>query len=182
MPTFCRLIFLINNCLIRNKQKKETKQEKFYYLKFGITQKKYLHLAKNSAMEKTKIKFQLEYLIQKPSISLLWNAVSTASGLEDWFADGVSINGKRYTFRWADYEQTAELVAFRHNILVRFHWEEDCEEKYFFEIKFTPDELTGDVALILTDFASEEDIEDTKNLWNKQIRDMLRKTGVVTVE
>lgn len=125
-----------------------------------------------------KEKFQLEYIIKSPSINMLWNAISSASGLEKWFADKVTIVDKKYTFRWADYEQEAELINSRVNSFIRFRWLEDQNEKYYFQFKFVIDELTSELALIVTDFASPEDIEDTKNLWNKQIKDMLRGLGL----
>jgi len=40
------------------------------------------------------------------------------------------------------------------------------------------DELTGDVALLITDFAEEEDIEDSQELWNKQISNLKHILGL----
>ena len=47
-----------------------------------------------------RIKFVLEYDFQKVPISLLWQFISTNSGLERWYADEVLNQGKDYTIVW----------------------------------------------------------------------------------
>ena len=78
---------------------------------------------------------------------------STASGLTEWFADDVNVKGKRFTFFWDGSEQAAEMVQNKDSRLVRFKWDDDDEEDTFFEFLIEKDELTGDVTLMITDFA-----------------------------
>ena len=54
-----------------------------------------------------KIRIQLEYVINC-SPKVLYNRLSTASGLTEWFAEDVRVKGKKYTFIWEGSEQTAE--------------------------------------------------------------------------
>jgi uncharacterized protein YndB with AHSA1/START domain len=119
-------------------------------------------------------KVQLEYVINC-SPKVLFNRLSTASGLAEWFADDVRVAGKKYTFIWEDSEQTAEMILRKENRLVRFNWID--QEDTYFEFRITQDELTGDVSLIVVDFAEEDEIEEIEDLWNSQIADLKHILG-----
>ncbi|NOY96091.1 MAG: SRPBCC domain-containing protein [Chlorobi bacterium] len=122
--------------------------------------------------EKTKV--QLEYIINC-SPKVLFNRLSSASGLAEWFADDVKIKGKVFNFIWEGSEQTAEMTLRKENRMVRFTWVE--EEDSYFEFRITKDELTGDVSLIVIDFAEPDEIDETKELWNTQIADLKHVLG-----
>lgn len=123
-----------------------------------------------------KIRIQLEYVINC-SPKVLYNRLSTASGLTEWFADDVRVKGKKYTFIWDETEQTAEMTLHKENRLVRYSWVE--EEDTYFEFKITQDELTNDVSLIIIDFADEGEEDETKGLWDTQISDLKHVLGSV---
>jgi len=121
-----------------------------------------------------KIKIQLEYVINC-SPKVLYNRLSTASGLSEWFADDVRVQGKRFTFIWNDAEQTAEMTLHKENRLVRYTWID--EEDTYFEFKITQDELTNDVSLLVIDFTEDDEQEETAELWNTQIADLKHILG-----
>lgn len=121
-----------------------------------------------------KIRIQLEYVINC-SPKVLYNRLSTASGLTEWFAEDVRVRGKQYTFVWEGAEQVAELTLHKENKLVRFTWVDDKET--YFEFKITRDELTNDVSLIVVDFAEADEEEETANLWNAQVADLKHILG-----
>jgi uncharacterized protein YndB with AHSA1/START domain len=121
-----------------------------------------------------KEKIQLEYVINC-SPKVLYNRLSTASGLSEWFADDVRVHGKKFTFSWEGSEQTAELVLHKENKMVRFNWLD--EENEYFEFRITQDELTNDVSLIVIDFAETDEIEEINGLWNTQISDLKHILG-----
>ena len=121
-----------------------------------------------------KVKIQLEYVINC-SPKVLFNRLSTASGLAEWFAEDVRVQGKRFTFSWEGIRQTAEMTLRRENRAVRFNWVD--EEGSFFEFRISQDELTGDVSLIVIDFPEEDEQEETKGLWNTQIADLRHILG-----
>ena len=122
-----------------------------------------------------KIRIQFEYVINC-SPKVLYNRLSTASGLTEWFADNVKIRGKKYTFIWDESEQVAEMVLHKENRLVRFNWLDEDEETYF-EFKITRDELTGDVSLLITDFTDEGEEDETRGLWDAQVADLKHVLG-----
>ncbi len=121
-----------------------------------------------------KLKIQLEYMVNC-SPKVLYNRLSTPSGLAEWFADDVVLNGKEFTFRWKGAEEVAELIMHKENKLVRFSWIDDPDT--YFEFRITQVELTGDVSLIVTDFADEDKKEETIGLWNNHINDLKHIVG-----
>lgn len=125
-----------------------------------------------------KIKYVLEYPINA-SPKLLFTRLSTPSGLSEWFADDVRLNGKNFVFFWDGSEQEAVLLSKKATEYVRYQWLEDQEEgeDSYFEFKIAKDELTGDVALIVTDFADEDEINDNKDLWEQQVSGLQRAIG-----
>ncbi|MDA3892215.1 MAG: START-like domain-containing protein [Salinivirgaceae bacterium] len=123
-----------------------------------------------------KEKYQLEFNINS-SHKVLFNRLSTAGGLNEWFADNVRVQGKVYTFEWSGTEQQAEMVNRKDMKYVRFHWLDDDDDNSYFEFKLNVDELTGDMALIVTDFAEPDEIQDAKELWESQVSELRHILG-----
>ena len=120
--------------------------------------------------------FQIEFPIRS-SLRILFNQISTPSGLSEWFADNVNLNGKNYTFFWDGDEQEAELLSKKNNQSIKFRWTDEPKDT-FFELKIVIDDITQDISLIITDFAEdEEDEEEAKLLWNKQIEKLRHSIG-----
>jgi len=127
-------------------------------------------------MERKKI--QLQYQLKHTSEIVLWDAISTPSGLESWFADKViTDNSHVVTFKWATEERTARIVACRSYSYIRFKWADSEFSREYFEIKMTYDELTTDFALEITDFADEAEAEDLEQLWDSQVETLCRNCG-----
>jgi hypothetical protein len=125
-----------------------------------------------------KVKYELEFEV-KSSTSVLFNMISTPSGLSEWFADDVNIKDDMFTFLWNGASETAKLLGKRKGEAIKFQWEDDFEDglKTYFEIFIKVDELTNDVALMITDFADEEEVEEAKRLWENQINDLKMVIG-----
>ena len=121
-----------------------------------------------------KVKIQLEYVINC-SPKVLYNRLSTASGLAEWFAEDVSVKGRKFTFSWEGSQQVAEMTMKRENRIVRFNWVDD--ENAYFEFRISQDELTGDVSLIVIDFTEADEREEIIDLWNAQITDLKHVLG-----
>ena len=122
-----------------------------------------------------KIKYELELPIQA-SPNMLYQYISSASNLSEWFADNVNSRGKVFSFFWDGSEEKAELISFKNNKYVRFKWLEN-EDDSFFEINIVVDELTKDVSLVIYDFADEDEVEEGKMLWESQISDLKQVIG-----
>lgn len=125
----------------------------------------------------SKVKFELEFPVHA-SPSMLYQCLATPSGLEEWFADRVNSRGKIITFIWDDSEEEAKIITKKNNELIKFKWTESEGDESYFEFKIQVDPLTKDVAVIITDFADdEEDAEEAKLLWENQIENLKHNIG-----
>ena len=125
-----------------------------------------------------KVKYELEFEV-KSSTSVLFNMISTPSGLSEWFADDVNIKDDTFSFFWDGSPEEAKLLTKKKGESVKFQWAEDAEDglKTFFEMAIKVDDLTNDVALMITDFADEDEMEEAQRLWENQIADLKMVIG-----
>jgi len=126
----------------------------------------------------TKIAFSIEYDFQS-SPQLLFQYLSTPSGLSEWFADNVNSRGEDYTFIWDDTEEYAKLIQKKNNEKVRFRWmnDEEDQDDCYFELKIVVDEITKDVSLYVSDFVDEDELEEAKMLWNNLVSSLKQVLG-----
>ena len=124
-----------------------------------------------------KNKYQLEYVINT-SERILFNRLSTASGLTEWFADDVNVQDNVFTFVWNGVEQKAKLLSKKNLSYVKFHWLEDEDEDSYFEFRLNKLELTGGLALLVTDFSEDDEKEDATSLWDTQISELKHILGL----
>lgn len=123
-------------------------------------------------------RFEIEYTLNTPT-RVLFDRLSTPEGLAEWFADNVTVDGDIFTFYWAKVEARARLAYFREGKTVRFEWLDFADtETNFFEFRIVTHELTGDTALIITDHADEDEIEDARDLWDSQISYLKKVLGL----
>jgi uncharacterized protein YndB with AHSA1/START domain len=122
-----------------------------------------------------KVKYQLEFEFRS-SPKILFTSLSDSSGLAGWFADEVKTKDDLYTFIWEGGESYAKLVAIRDLQLVRFQWLDDTDGTYFqFEIK--EDDITSDIALLITDFALPGEKDTNIKLWEAQVQKLRMVLG-----
>lgn len=127
-----------------------------------------------------KIRYELEFPINS-SPQLLYQYISTPSGLQEWFADNVNSRGEFFTFSWDDSEEKARLYSKKTGEKIKFKWvdSENHDTEYYFELRILVDEITKDVSLMVVDYAVQEDIDEAKMLWENQISDLKHVIGSV---
>ena len=127
-----------------------------------------------------KVRYEIEFPINS-SPQLLYQYISTPSGLSEWFADNVNSRGEFFTFIWNDSEEKARLSSKKSGEKVKFKWVDDNNKdtEYFFELAILVDELTKDVSLMVVDFAEKEEVEEATQLWENQISDLKHVIGSV---
>lgn len=121
-------------------------------------------------------KVEIEFLL-KTSPKILYNMISTPSGLSDWFADNVNVRDEVFTFFWDGSEEKAKLISKTKDQAVKFQWDYDEGEEVYFEFRIKIDAMTREVALIITDFPDEGDEESNRSLWESQLEDLKRVLG-----
>jgi uncharacterized protein YndB with AHSA1/START domain len=114
--------------------------------------------------------------IMRASPKILFKFLSTSMGLSEWFADEVNDTDDEFIFRWDSDVQKAKKIGYKENEFIRWRWL-DNEIDTFLEFKIVIQELTGDVALIITDFVENGDEESNKMLWESQVQDLNRVMG-----
>ena len=121
-------------------------------------------------------KFELEYTIHT-STPILFEFLTTPSGLSEWFCDDVNIRDNVYSFQWDDNTQKAHLIKIIEESQVRYQWVDKNDHTYF-EFRIERDDLTNDISLIVVDFAdTAEDKHSSTLLWNSQIDKLLHVLG-----
>jgi len=121
-------------------------------------------------------KFELEFVIRSSS-ELLYEFLTSPSGLSEWFCDDVNIRNGIYTFVWDGQLQQARLLKTVEEQLVRYQWVDKSDGSYF-EFRIQKDELTNDISLIVTDFAGDKgEMDSAKLLWGSQIDKLLHVLG-----
>jgi len=127
-----------------------------------------------------KIKYELEFPINS-SPQLLYQYISTPSGLSEWFADNVNSRGEYFTFIWNDSEEKARVASKKTGEKIKFRWidVDDKDTDYFFELRILEDEITKDVSLMVIDYAPEAELGEAALLWENQISDLKHVIGSV---
>lgn len=125
-----------------------------------------------------KTKYEIEFVIQS-SPQLLYQYISTPSGLSEWFSDNVNSRGELFTFIWDDSEEEAKLLSKKSGERIKFRWISDEEdgEDYYFEMRIQVDEITKDVSLMVTDFSEDDEIEENKMLWENMVSNLKHVLG-----
>ncbi|MDA8886412.1 START-like domain-containing protein [Bacteroidia bacterium] len=124
-----------------------------------------------------RVKLDLEFVI-KSSPTILFQYLSTPSGLVEWFCDDVNIKGsKEYTFFWDGEEHKAELVKKVNGKLIKFKLLENAADE-FFQFEVTKDELTGDIGLLITDFVDADEVADMNMVWESQVMELKHALGL----
>ena len=127
-----------------------------------------------------KVRYEIEFPINS-SPQLLYQYISTPSGLQEWFADKVNSRGDFFTFEWNDSQEYARLASKKTAEKIKFKWvdENKKDTEYYFEIRILEDELTKDVSLLIVDFAEEDELDESKQLWENQVSDLKHVIGSV---
>ena len=125
-----------------------------------------------------KIRYELEFPLNS-SPQLLYQYISTPSGLQEWFADNVNSRGEFFTFIWNHTEERARLSSKKTGEKVQFKWVDDAQNdtEYYFELRILEDEITKDVSLVVVDFALEDELDESKLLWENQVSDLKHVIG-----
>lgn len=160
--------------LIPKKVSQKEKAKERILAKLREKQESELH--KRNYLPTKKKKYTLEYIIKSSPI-ILWDFVSTSSGLALWFADEVDDHLDIFTFTWEGNKQQAEVIEYEDLEYIKFRWVDNPYDEYF-EFRITSTEITGDTVLLITDFAEQYELRDVQMLWDSQIKTLMMRLGL----
>ncbi len=112
-----------------------------------------------------KFKYVEEYEF-KASPKVLYQYISTPTGLQQWFAAKVTIKGDHlFDFIWDNESHPAKITVQRLNKMTRFDFISEGQKGNYVEFKLEVSELTNATFLKITDNSDNEDKEDLEDLW-----------------
>jgi uncharacterized protein YndB with AHSA1/START domain len=127
-----------------------------------------------------KHKFVTEYELRS-SPKVLFPYISTASGLEQWFAEKVNIlPDHRFDFLWDGESHVARQAAHRLNKAVRYEFldgEESDTDLSYIEMKLEVSELTQSTYLKVIDYSQNADEQELLSMWNGLIDSLKEIVG-----
>ena len=116
-----------------------------------------------------KYKFVTEFELRS-SPKVLFPYISTPSGLEQWFAEKVTVlPDHRFDFQWDGDSHIARQTGLRINKAVRFDFEntsDDNLDNNHVELKLEVSELTQTTFLRVIDYSSNKDQDELASLWD----------------
>jgi hypothetical protein len=122
-----------------------------------------------------KEKYSLEFEFRS-SKAILFSYLSDSSGMAGWFADEVRSSDNNFVFVWEGSEVHAKQIAVKDLQMVRYQWTDENDGTYFqFEIK--EDDITSDIALIITDWANPGEKDTSRMLWENQVQQLRQLLG-----
>ena len=119
--------------------------------------------------------FSIEYPV-RCSPTILYEFLSTSSGLQELFAEKVDDQDGVFYFSWNGSEETAEVVDQEEDKFIRFHWSHAPKEEYF-EFSIEKSEVSNQTILVIKDFAEKREIKDQSMLWDHQVKDLFHRLG-----
>ena len=122
-----------------------------------------------------KQQYTLEYPV-RCCPKIVYELLSTPSGLQEWFADKVDERDGIFSFSWNGSDETAELLESEEDEFIRFHWSHTPKEE-FFEFRIEKSEITNQTILVIKDFAEKKEIKDQSMLWDYQVKDLFHRIG-----
>lgn len=124
---------------------------------------------------KKKSLFTLEYPV-RCSPAILFEFLSTANGLQEWFAEKVDQKENNFSFSWNNATDEAERVSFSENEYVRYRWDYYDDDEYF-EFRIAQSPVTNETILQIVDFADKTEIKDQQRLWDSQVNELKHRIG-----
>jgi len=117
-----------------------------------------------------KNKFVADYQINA-SKKIVFQYLSTASGLEEWFAEEVRINeDNNFIFHFDNEDHYAKVASIRTNSHVKFEFydpdQPESEDHSFIEFKLEENELTQSLFLKVIDYSDSYTDEELTRIWH----------------
>ncbi|MBS1580223.1 MAG: ATPase [Bacteroidetes bacterium] len=120
--------------------------------------------------------YTLEYKV-RCSPSILFEFLSTPTGLQEWFADKVDEWEGVLSFSWGGgTPDKAKILDQEDNKFIRYQWLH-TEKSEYFEFRIATTEISNQTILIISDFAEKAEIKDQSQLWDYQIKELFHRLG-----
>lgn len=125
----------------------------------------------------------IERELRTHTVAIMWKLISTPGGLSRWIAEEVRQEGDQLIFVWGKPGQvhetrTAHIMQTVKNVLLRFKWDDEDDPEACTQIMLTKNDITDDLALVITDYADIDEMQGVEDMWNHDLDRLQYKTGV----
>ena len=131
----------------------------------------------------SKHKFICEYEI-RAAIKMLYPYLSTAKGLEEWFAEKVVVSSQKiYNIYWDNQNHPAKIISQRFNKSIRYQFFDESkagaksEDLSFLELKLEHNEFTQTSFIKIIDYSDMDNEDDLYDLWDGLIANLKEQVG-----
>lgn len=123
--------------------------------------------------------FQKEYFLKTASAHSIWNQISTARGLTEWFAPKVDITHDTIHIYWDNQgdDRVATINKRVPNKLIEWRWNDDPNSYIRMEIVKT--ELTKSTSLIVNDYDRGLETETLELIWAAHEERLYASLGIL---
>ena len=130
-----------------------------------------------------KERLDLEYELRSNSPAIIWQLMSTASGLARWIADDVQMDDQTVTLAWGNplmhYDsRKLEILECVKQSHLRMRWIDEDDSEAFLEMRMLKSDLTGDFMLHIVDYALPEDIPLLHDIWDDNLERLHQSSGL----
>lgn len=123
-----------------------------------------------------RVKIDLEFIF-RASPTILYKFLTTPDCLIRWFCDEADITGETFTFTWSGADEVAELIDDIEDERLKFKWHDADDEAEYLEFRMSKSDITSTSILEITDFCDDDEVEDTRALWESQMKVLQSVTG-----
>lgn len=123
-----------------------------------------------------RVKIELEFIF-RASPTILYKFLTTPACLIRWFCDEVDITGETFVYTWSGADEVAELIDDIEDERLKFKWEDADDENEYLEFRMSKSPITNTSILEITDYCDEDEVDDTKALWESQMKVLQSVTG-----
>jgi len=120
-------------------------------------------------------KYTVEFIV-RATPTMLYSMINSPDGLSQWFSEVKALEDQIFLFNWEDSSEKARMERSQANKVVKFKWLERDKPEYL-TLEISKDELTDEVALIITDFDDEDEIEAAKQVWEANVEQLKGQLG-----
>jgi len=69
------------------------------------------------------------------------------------------------------------VLAYEEDEFIKLRWEDEDDEKAFFEYRIRVTDITKETILTVTDFAEKDELDSSRELWKSQLNDLAKALG-----
>ena len=130
-----------------------------------------------------KQRLRIEHELTSSSTAIIWDLISTDSGLARWMADSVTQEGEQLTFVWGELwshheVRTGTIVEKVKNQYIKVTWDDEDGPDNFFELRMDKSHITNDYMLTITDFAWDDEMDSLHSIWTDNLARLRNTCGI----